>query len=107
MRKPKVGEYIRVISYGHHVEFKGKIAKIVDNHNAFKNNITLDFGEPIGKKEIKTHKGHNFEKRHYIYLTEIMEYEILIQDNVINRLLYPDYIEENGYLVPKEKYENS
>ena len=27
--------------------------------------------------------------------------------NDMNKLLYPDYIEENGYLVPKEKYENS
>lgn len=27
--------------------------------------------------------------------------------NSISRLLYPDYIEKDGYLVPKEKYENS
>ena len=27
--------------------------------------------------------------------------------NAINKLLYPDYEEKDGYLVPKEKYENS
>jgi hypothetical protein len=31
----------------------------------------------------------------------------VIKINDLNKLLYPEYIEENGYLVPKEKYENS
>jgi hypothetical protein len=32
---------------------------------------------------------------------------LAVKDNAINRLLYPEYIEENGYLVQKEKYANS
>jgi hypothetical protein len=99
MRKPKVGEYIRMISYGHHYEFKGKIAKVVDNPNAI-GNITLDFGKPIGREEKKTHNGRGFENPHYLYLTDIMQYEILVQDNALNRLLYPELKPDGeGYLI--------
>ena len=99
MRKPKVGEYIRIISYGPYDEFKGKIAVVIDNNDKlpiikFSESIYIFCGPCTHTCEGK------FEDPYYAYLVGNIRYIILYMDNPINRLLYPELKPDGkGYLV--------
>jgi hypothetical protein len=69
-------------------------------HSVRSDEAFFSFGEIYTVSQVfPTERIHVDDIKPFLYPEQ---YEIVHFNNAVNRLLYPDYIEKDGYLVPKQ-----